>query len=78
MTQLRLIGFGKQTGKTDDGIQRSTYFVSHISYESILQLIGFFGNLIDALQRLQPFALADGNDYHDYQEQNDNHSKTVY
>lgn len=42
-------------------------FVSHISDESILQLVGFFGNLIDALQRLQPFALADGNDYHDDQ-----------
>ena len=43
--------------------------MSHISDESILQLVGFFGNLIDALQRLQPFALADGNDYHDWFEE---------
>ena len=75
---VQIIHFGKHGCKAYNSIQRSTYFVSHISYESILQLIGFFGNLIDALQRLQPFALADGNDYHDDQEQNDNHSKTVY
>ena len=44
----QIIGFGKNSGKTDNRIQRSTYLMGHIGYKRILQLTALFRNFIHA------------------------------